>query len=249
MFPIYVPRKIYLIHHSPSDVATDVQSQCDFLSGLSSEKEYQELLECIDAFPVSSILPYWMFSSLTSKIQIVSVSSSQSASKSCPEWLSWSYPAVHLPKSFHASTGEFESFVKWLRSCPHRTSAWEPHAQSVMILMCLGVGLVLRDLAKMQFGLGEEDDTDPAVHQSVQHLKHSKLTWGHTQAILDACQDVMDDVTVCFQDETESQHPGNTSVKPSSQKVSSSKGLQTRSAAAKMEDAKLYVTIYFSVDH
>lgn len=176
------------------------------------------------------------------------MSSSQGASKICPEWLSWSYPAVHLPESFHTSTRQFESFVKWLRSSPHRTSRWEPLGQAVMILMSLGVGLVLRDLAMIQFGLGEEGDTDPAVDLSVQHLKHSKLTWGHTQAILEACQDVIDDVAVCFQEETQSKHPANKSVKPASPKPSSSTGLTTRSAAAKVEAAKQFVAIYLSVD-
>jgi hypothetical protein len=117
-----------------------------------------------------------------------------------------------------------------------------------MILMCLGVGLVLRDLDKIQFGLGEEEDSDAESDPSVQLLKNSKLTWGHTQAILGACQDIMDDVTVCFQEETELQKPGNNTVKPSSAKPLSPQGLTTRSAAAKAQAAKQYVvTIYLFV--
>jgi hypothetical protein len=249
MFHIYVPDTVFIISHSPSDVADDVQSKCDFLTGLSGENEYQELLECIDAFSVSSP-PYLFCLSLRSNIQGVSVSSSPNPSRSGPDWLSLSYSAIHLPQSFHASTGEFESFVKWLRSSPHRTSGWEPHGQAVMILMCLGVGLVLRDLAKIQFGFGEEEDNDGDSDMSVQHLKTSKLTWGHTQALLGACQDIIDDVGVCFQDENRSQHPGNKPAKPSSAKLLSPKGLTTRSAAAKAQAAKQYVvTIYVCLDH
>jgi hypothetical protein len=244
MFHLYVRKKVFIISHSASDVSDDVQSQCDFLSGLSDEKEYQELLECIDAFSVSSPTIFVILS-LRPNIQDVSVSSSTSTFRSGPDWLSWSYPAIHLPPSFHVSTGEFESFVKWLRSCPHRTSGWEPRGQAVMISMCLGVGLVLRDLAKIQFGLGEEENTDGDSDLSVQHLKSSKLTWGHTQAILGACQDIIDDVGVCFQDEQEPQHPRNNPVNPSSARQQSAKGLTTRSAAAKAKAAKQYVvTIY-----
>jgi hypothetical protein len=118
-----------------------------------------------------------------------------------------------------------------------------------MILMCLGVGLVLRDLAKMQFGFGEEEDNDGDSDVSIQHLKNSKLTWGHTQAMLGACQDIIDDVGVCFQEENGPQNPGNT-AKPSSAKPLSPKGLTTRSAAAKAQAAKPYVvTMYLCHDH
>jgi hypothetical protein len=61
MFHIYVPSTVFIISHSPSDVADDVQSKCDFLTGLSGEKEYQELMECIDAFSVSSPPIFIMF--------------------------------------------------------------------------------------------------------------------------------------------------------------------------------------------
>lgn len=109
---------------------------------------------------------------------------------------------------------------------------------------------MLRDLAKIQFGFGEEEDNDGDSDLSVQHLKNSKLTWGHTQAMLGACQDIIDDVGVCFQDENRSQHPGNNQAKPSSAKLLSPKGLTTRSAAAKAQAAKQYVvTIYVCLDH
>jgi hypothetical protein len=44
-----------LIITSPSHVDDDVQSQCDFLVGLSCDLEFVELLECIEAFSVSPI--------------------------------------------------------------------------------------------------------------------------------------------------------------------------------------------------
>jgi hypothetical protein len=89
-------------------------------------------------------------------------------------WHSWTYPAKHLPASFHQSHAEFEGFVKWLQSSPYRSSKLDAQGQSAFALMCLGIGLVLGDLHTIQFDLGE-DDSDEHLSASVKHLKASKL--------------------------------------------------------------------------
>jgi hypothetical protein len=120
--------------------------------------------------------------------------------KSGAEWVTWSYAAKHLPAAFHESPAQFESFVKWLRSCPHRSPKLEPEGRTAIVLVCLGIGLVLRDLRTVQFDLGE-GDSDEHLDESVKYLKHSRLGWGHTQALLRACRDIMDDIQICFPEE------------------------------------------------
>jgi hypothetical protein len=111
--------------------------------------------------------------------------------------------------------------------------------------MCLGIGLVLRDLNTIQFDLGEGDDADD-VEEPLQHLKTSKLTWGHSKAILGACRDIMDDIAICFQEEEEPQCPAKKPVKANPPKPSPPRWPTTRRSAA--EAAKLYVNSYLSID-
>ena len=122
------------------------------------------------------------------------------------EWLTWTFPAKHLPPAFHQSQAEFELFVKWLRSSPHRSTTLEPYGRPAMVLMCLGIGLVLRDLRMHQFELGE-DSSDEHLDATVKHVKHSKLGWGQTQALLRCCQDLRRDIRLCFNEEEEPETP------------------------------------------
>lgn len=115
-------------------------------------------------------------------------------------WLSWSYPAKHLPPAFHHSQAEFESFVKWLRSSPHRSPTLEPHGRRAIVLICLGIGLVLRDLQTHQFDLGE-DSSDEQLDATVKHLKHSKLGWAQHQVLARCCMDLRKDIRLCFNEE------------------------------------------------
>lgn len=80
------------------------------------------------------------------------------------------------------------------------------YPQSITIVMCLGIGLVLRDLEFSQFQTGEENRHGIALDSSNQHLAHSILEWGHHQALLHACNDVLEDIEICFHDE-EDHHP------------------------------------------
>jgi hypothetical protein len=118
------------------------------------------------------------------------------------KWLTWTYSAKHLPPAFHQSHEEFELFVKWLRSSPHRSSTLDPHGQSAIVLMCLGIGLVLRDLRTGQFELGE-DSSDEHLDASVKHLKKSKLGWAQSQVMVRCCQDLRKDIRLCFNEEEE----------------------------------------------
>jgi hypothetical protein len=82
----------------------------------------------------------------------------------------------------------------------------EPYPQSVTIIMCLGIGLVLRDLEFSQFQTGEENRHGIILDSSNQHLAHSILEWGHHQALLHVCNDLLEDIQICFHDE-EDHHP------------------------------------------
>jgi hypothetical protein len=109
----------------------------------------------------------------------------------------------------------------------------DPHGQAVIILMCLGIGLVLRDFHTMQFDLGEgseaDDDLDPSVH----HLKMSKLHWGHSQALAGACVDILQDIAICFPEEEEDPQPApKKPVKAITQKQSHPTRPRTRGATA-----------------
>jgi hypothetical protein len=113
----------------------------------------------------------------------------------------------------------------------------------VMVLMCLGVGLVLRDLQTVQFDLGE-DDSDEHLDASVKHLKRSKLGWGHNQALLRACQDTMEDIKICFPEEDDLEPPPKkVPRKTQLPKPSQPKRLSTRSSSAA---TKLLVHSHFA---
>ena len=127
-----------------------------------------------------------------------------------PTWLTWSYPAKHLQPSFHSSPAHFESFIKWLRSCPYRSPLMVAYSKSFAVTMCLGVGLVLRDLHFRQFKTSS-DDEDSSNGGTSTHAIKSVLNWGHYQALLSACRDIRDDMEICF-DLT----PGDTAAMPPS---------------------------------
>lgn len=82
-----------------------------------------------------------------------------------------------------------------------------------MALMCLGIGLVLRDLWTNQFELGE-DSSDEGLDDSVKHLKHSRLGWPESQVLLRCCQDIRRDIRLCFNEEQEPETPTPPRPKP-----------------------------------
>ena len=115
-----------------------------------------------------------------------------------PKWASWSYKNKHLSGRFHSSSDGFEEFIKWLKNMPYCTKrSQKAYSQSRVLVVCLGIGMVLRDLRVVEFG-----SEDPASA----HLRKSKLEWGHTQAVVQMCLTIVDDLNACL-DGGQLEHP------------------------------------------
>jgi hypothetical protein len=89
----------------------------------------------------------------------------------------------------------------------------KPYPQSVAITMCLGVGLILRDLDFAQFQADDADQDDGNLDLSNRHVAKSVLDWGHCQALLLACRDVSEDMGICFDAGQEDSFPVIPSVR------------------------------------
>lgn len=119
-----------------------------------------------------------------------------------PKWASWSYKKAHLSARFHSGIDGFDGFVKWLRTNPFCNDAMETYPQSRSLTVCLGLGLLLRDLHIIQFGLGDEGQggvivgMDPAI----EHLRKSKLEWGHSKELLRLCDSMARALEICLDD-------------------------------------------------
>ena len=130
-----------------------------------------------------------------------------------PKWLSWSYKRAHLSGRFHSSIDGFDSFVEWLKSNPFCNDAMETYAQSQSLTVCLGVGLLLRDLHIIQFELGEDGqggvsgELDPAF----EHLRKSKLEWGHSKELLRLCDSMARALGICLDGIEQEQEQGSRS--------------------------------------
>jgi hypothetical protein len=72
------------------------------------------------------------------------------------------------------------------------------YSKSAGVTMCLGVGLVLRDLHFNQFQTGSADE-DSRIEDASTHVVQSVLNWGHYQALLSACRDLLEDMEICFE--------------------------------------------------
>jgi hypothetical protein len=114
-----------------------------------------------------------------------------------PKWVSWSYKKTHLSGRFHSSIDGFEEFIKWLKMMPYCTRSMTAYPQSHVLVICLGIGMLLRDLHVVQF-----DSQDPASA----HLKMSKLEWAHTQVLVQMCLTIVNDLKGCL-DEGQPEHP------------------------------------------
>jgi hypothetical protein len=106
-----------------------------------------------------------------------------------PKWVSWSYKKTHLSGRFHSSSHGFEEFIKWLKTMPYCTKTMIAYPQSHVLGVCLGIGMVLRDLHTIQFG-----SQDPASA----HLRMSKLEWAHTQVVIQMCLTIVEDLKACL---------------------------------------------------
>jgi hypothetical protein len=113
-----------------------------------------------------------------------------------PKWVSWLYKKTHLSGRFHSSSDGFEEFIKWLKTMPYCTKTMTAYPQSHVLGVCLGIGMVLRDLHVIQFG-----SQDPASA----HLRKSKLDWAHTQVVGQMCLTIVEDLKACL-DAGQSEH-------------------------------------------
>jgi hypothetical protein len=69
------------------------------------------------------------------------------------------------------------------------------HGKDVVILMCLAIGLVLRDLHAAHYVYGEPG---VEVDDSALHVQESSLGWGELQALLRECTRLKNDIFHCF---------------------------------------------------
>lgn len=81
---------------------------------------------------------------------------------------------------------------------PYCTDGMIAQPQKQVLLVCLGIGLVLRDLHIIQFDLGEGDDVSEDIDPAIKHLHMSKLDWAHTQVLLPICLSIAEDLRTCL---------------------------------------------------
>jgi len=81
---------------------------------------------------------------------------------------------------------------------PYCTDGMIAHPQHQVLLVCLGIGLVLRDLHVIQFDLGEGEDVSGDIDPAIKHLQKSKLEWAHTQVLLPICISIAEDLRTCL---------------------------------------------------
>jgi hypothetical protein len=106
--------------------------------------------------------------------------------------------------------------MKWLKSMPYCNDAMVAYPQSRVLVVCLGIGMVLRDLQMIQFGLGEGNEDSSKPNAATAHLQKSQLDWGHSKALLRICNTIVDNLKTCL-GELEDQDPprsGNQGKKP-----------------------------------
>ena len=81
---------------------------------------------------------------------------------------------------------------------PYCSEGMIAYPQDQVLLVCLGIGLVLRDLNVMQFELGDGDDVPQDLDPAIKHLLKSKLEWAHTQVLLPMCTTIAEDLRTCL---------------------------------------------------
>jgi hypothetical protein len=118
-----------------------------------------------------------------------------------PKWMAWSNKSKHLSRRFHSNTEGFDKVLKWFGSKPYCTQDIVAYPQSKVLGVCLGIGLILRDLSVVQFGFGEENEDSRAqpVDPAIAHLKESCLQWEHANALLRTCKTITANLKNCLE--------------------------------------------------
>ena len=81
---------------------------------------------------------------------------------------------------------------------PYCSEGMIAYPQDQVLLVCLGIGLVLRDLNVIQFELVDGDDVPQDIDPAIKHLLKSKLEWAHTQVLLPICSTIAEDLRTCL---------------------------------------------------
>jgi len=117
-----------------------------------------------------------------------------------PKWVSWSYKKEHLSGRFHSNTDGLDRFIQWLKSRPYCNNTMEVYPESRILVMCLGIGILLRDLRVIQDEFGEDrEDVDSSTKDpGMLHLQKSQLEWAHAQDVLGICTGIVGGLKTCL---------------------------------------------------
>jgi hypothetical protein len=180
-------------------VPKEVEDQVDFLLSLSKEEEYVKLVELaadVNVRPTLQSNCVMIYNNVTYQEESDAMVTGQPG----PKWVSWSYEKEHLSGTFHSSIEGFDNFVKWLKSMPYCSTTMEAYPQSRVLVVCLGIGLLLRDLQVIQFGFGEGNEHASSSKQNaaIAHLAQSQLEWGHSKVLLRMCIAIAANLKTCL---------------------------------------------------
>jgi hypothetical protein len=196
---------------SPANVPKEVEEQVDFLLSLSKEEEYVKLVEVAADVNVG---PMILSNCDMIEYHMQEESDVMVTGQPGPKWVSWSYQKEHLSGRFHSSSDGFDNFVKWLKSRPYCSTTMEVYPQSRVLVVCLGIGLLLRDIQVIQFGFGEDNQhaSSSKQNRAIAHLEKSQLEWGHSKVLLRMCTVIAADLKTCLA-EIEQEEPPESSTK------------------------------------
>jgi hypothetical protein len=71
--------------------------------------------------------------------------------------------------------------------------------------MCLGVGLLARDIQSIQFDFSEGGQYHDGTDESVQYLQKSALDWMDLETLMDACTAALEDIALMFENPKDAQ--------------------------------------------
>jgi hypothetical protein len=108
-----------------------------------------------------------------------------------PKWALWDYGGKYLPAAFHKSLEQFGKVINWIQTKPYCSDAREPYPRDKAAIVCLAIGLILRDIQGIQFVEGEDNQDD--------HLKGSVLSWGEVGVLMSRCREMEQDIKACLE--------------------------------------------------
>jgi hypothetical protein len=91
-----------------------------------------------------------------------------------------------LPATFHIGTEEIEVVLKWLKMSPYCSSSQKLYNQDQGMIVCLTVGLMMRDISQML--AADEDEPLPKVLQS------SKVPVSYYDTLVRSCKSMVEEL-------------------------------------------------------